>query len=331
MAEPGLPKGGSDQVRAGTGALSVLATPLNVQILQALEEGPVPLIDLRKAAGAPPQTTLRASLRNLAKTGLIERRQEHKFPGVVDCELRRAGQELLAVAGVVDRWLAEAPDGPLALGSTVAKSAIKALVGGWSSGMIRALAAKPFSLTELSRLIGSLNYPSLERRLGALRLAGLVEACERNGSGTPYRPTGWLHRAVGPLMAAALWERERLPDATPALGRMDVEAAFLLAVPGIRLPESRSGVCRLAAEIRSAGGESTYAGVVVAVEDGRVASCVSRLEGGADAWAVGSPQAWLRATVEEETHLLELGGETGLAHSLLAAIRDATFPAKTPV
>ena len=59
-----------------------------------------------------------------------------------------------------------APEGPLALGSSTAKSAIKALVEGWGTNMIRALAARPLSLTELNGLISGLSYPSLERRLG---------------------------------------------------------------------------------------------------------------------------------------------------------------------
>ncbi len=42
--------------------------------------------------------------------------------------------------------------------------------------MLRALAAGSLSLTELDRLIGALSYPSLERRLVAMRLAGLVGA-----------------------------------------------------------------------------------------------------------------------------------------------------------
>ena len=60
---------------------------------------------------------------------------------------------MLAVAEVVEAWLARAPQGSIPLGSESAKGAIRALIGGWGSTMLRALAARPLSLTELSSVI----------------------------------------------------------------------------------------------------------------------------------------------------------------------------------
>ncbi len=45
-------------------------------------------------------------------------------------------------------------------------------------------------------VISSLSYPSLERRLAAMRLAGLIEARPGNGRGTPYAVTDWLRRGI---------------------------------------------------------------------------------------------------------------------------------------
>jgi hypothetical protein len=45
--------------RAGAVALSLLSAPLNVHLLQALEDGSLPLIDLRRAVGSPPQRSMR--------------------------------------------------------------------------------------------------------------------------------------------------------------------------------------------------------------------------------------------------------------------------------
>lgn len=314
-------------MRAGAHALSLLSVPLNVHVLKALEE-PRSLVDLRRAVGSPPQTTMRVHLGNLTELGVLERRRQAAFPGTVDYELARPGDELLAVADVLQAWLNGSPEGPLSLGSVAAKSAIKALVDGWTSTMVRALAARPLSLTDLNRLISGLNYPSLERRLSALRHTGLVEACHGQGRGTPYTVTDWLRRAVAPLTAAAHWERRHRPPEASPISRIDIEATFLLAIPLLSLPSDLSGSCRLAVEVQNGHRELDLAGALVEVREGSIASCVSRLQGEAEAWASGSASTWLRAVIEEDTDPLEIGGDCSLATALTEGLHGALFRAK---
>lgn len=319
-------------MRAGAYALSLLSVPLNVEVLRALEEEPKPLIDLRRAVGSPPQTTMRGQLRTLTEIGVLARSQEAGFPGSVGYQLGRPGRELLAVAGVVEAWLGNAPDGPIALGTLAAKSSIKAMVDGWSSTIVRALAARPLSLTDLNRLISSLNYPSIERRLAALRLAGQIEASPGSGRGTPYAVTPWLRRAIAPIVAASSWERQHVSSLAAPVGRLDVEAGLLLPVPLLNLSEELSGSCRLAVEIANGGGERRLAGVMVGVEEGRISSCSSRLEGNhASAWASGSTLAWLRAVIHGDTDLLEVGGDGRLAMAILDGVHDALFRVRQEV
>ena len=173
----------------GAVALSLLSAPLNVHLLQALEEGPMALIDLRRSVGSPPQSTMRVYSRTLVDLGTLERQRQAAFPGTVEYASTDSGKALLGIGAIHEKWLHEAPSGPVSLGSTASKSATKALVEGWSTNIIRALAAKPLSLTDLNRLIPRISYPSLERRLGALRLADLVEPHPGDGRGTPYRAT----------------------------------------------------------------------------------------------------------------------------------------------
>lgn len=310
--------------RAGTQALRLLSTPINVHVLQALAEGPRSLMDLRREAGSPPQTTMRGHLRVLVETDAIIRLRQEAFPGPLDFELTAVGQELWDVAQVLDGWLHAAPAEPLSLGTSAAKSAIKALVEGWSTGMVRALAGRPLSLTELNGLISGLSYPSLERRLGAMRLAGQIERTPVRGRGTPYTATAWLQQAIAPLGAAARWERAHAPSTTMPIRRLDAEAAFLLAVPLLSLPTDISGSCRLAVEL---GGSNSnrIAGVLVGVEEGRVASCVASVQGHADAWVSGSAAAWLRAVIEGQTERLEVGGDCFLARALLDGLHGALF------
>jgi DNA-binding HxlR family transcriptional regulator len=311
-------------VRAGSRALSLLSTPLNVHVLSALEGEPKSLADVRKAAGSPPPTTMRGNLRALTELGIVERLRRNRFPGDTDLALAPAGRDLLAVARAVTDWFEMAPGGPIRLGTLQAKGTLKALVEGWSNNIIRAIAARPLSLTELDAVISSLSYPSLERRLVVMRDVGLIAARATNARGTPYAATPWLRRAITPLASAAQWERCHIPDAAPLINRLDVEAAFFLAVPMVSLPAERSGTCRLAVDMPR-DGERDFAGVVVEVRDGDVRSCIARLAGTADAVVTGSTRAWLRAVLEREPRRLEHSGDVGIAVDLVDGLHSALF------
>lgn len=300
----------------------MLAVPMNLHALEALKEEPRPLVDLRRAMGSPPQTTMRGHLRALAEAGIVERRRRTAFPSSVDFELTRAGRELLDVAKVLQGWLLDAPEGSLLLGSIGARSAIKALADGWSSAVVRALAAKPLALTDLSRLITDVSYPALERRLSAMRLVGQIEPCAGGGRSRPYRVTTWLRRAVAPLASAAGWERQHLAAQTAPIRRLDIEAAFLLAVPLLILPRDLSGACRMAVDLPG-GSEHRLAGVLVTAREGEVVSCTSRLRGEVDATATGSAGAWLRAILHRDPTHLELGQDSDLASELVTAFYGA--------
>lgn len=317
---------GKLRARAGSQALSLLSIPPNIHLLHALEDGPRSLTDLRRAVGRPPETTLRGHLKALVEVNLLERRRRHDFPGSVDYELTRSGRELLGVAKVAQAWLDESPEGPQALGDLAAKSSIKALIEGWSATIIRALAGGRLTLTELSELISTLNYPSIERRLTAMRLAGLLKGVSSQRNGTPYAATAWLRQAIGPLLAATRWERENLAAEAPPLGRTDVEAVFLLTLPLVALDEDQEGVCRFAVDLRSSSGELRPAGALVGISAGRVVSCVSRLEGEATSWSSGSTSAWLHAMVGGETDGLEMGGDCSLPAAVLDQVHRRLFP-----
>jgi DNA-binding HxlR family transcriptional regulator len=301
----------------------MLAAPLNVAILQALAGGSKQQAELRREVGSPAQTTLRAQLKRLVEIGAVEKHRRNRFPGVLEYELSASGRDLLFVVDTLERWLAIAPDGRLPLGGSAARAAIKALAEGWSTTMLRALAAAPLSLTDLDRVIGSLSYPSLERRLSALRLAGLVEASRGNGRGTPYAVSAWLRQGVAPLVAAVRWERRRAREITAPMGRVDIEAAFLLAVPLLQPPSGLAGSCRLAVEMPNA--ERRLAGVTIQVDKGTISSCATTLRGKPDAWALGSSTAWLASVIEQDAGGLELGGDCGLARGLIEGLHQGLF------
>lgn len=309
-------------MHAGVNGLLLLAVPLYAHLLKALGDGDVSLSRLSKAVGHPPASTLRSYLRHLEDLGVIERHREPEFPAAVSYRITAGGTELLKVEETLQAWLNLAPESPLPVGSQAAKSVVKALVDGWSSGIVRAFAARPFALTELSRLIPSISYPTLERRLTAMRRVGLVES-RRNGSGgrgTPYSATPWLRHAVAPITASIEWEQRHCAQQPPPLRRMDIEAALLLAVPLLELDAGTSVVCRVAVELGN-GASADYAGVMVTVEDGRPISWQSRLSGTADAWAAGSVADWLRCFNGGDGRPLEYGGDPALAMAITDSLR----------
>jgi DNA-binding HxlR family transcriptional regulator len=302
-----------------------LAVPLNGEVLRALDEKPRALTALRRALGSPPETTTRNHLRTLTQLGVLVRDRRAGFPGPVNYELGRAGADLLLVAGTIEDWLFRGPGPASGLGTAAGKGAVKALVDGWGSTLVRALAARPLALTELSRVITALNYPTLERRLSAMRQAGLLEP-SANGRSTPHAVTPWLRQAVAPLVAAARWEGIHLAEEAPPIARIDVEAMLLLSVPLLKLQGHLGGTCRLTMELPGAR-DRGLAGVLVDVDQGRPVSCVTRLEGGADAWASGPAHAWLRAITQGERDLadLEMGGETELVAAVVRGLHEELF------
>lgn len=316
--EPGAPQ----RPRAGAKALSVLATPLNFLILRALSERPMRLAELRKATGLPAQTTLRGHLGSLGEVGLVAKRPTRQMPYAVENELMPMGEELLGVAERLEAWLAKAPDGPISIESGAAKGAVKALIDGWGSTMLRALAGQPLSLTELDSKIVNLSYPALERRLSSMRIAGLVEAQESDGAGTPYAVTDWGRRGVAPLAAAGYCEGTYMESSSAPVASLDIEAAFLLATPLAGMPAGAAGCCQLEVE-PGPGGLPEAAGIQALIEDGRVVSCESRLVPSPGAYASGSAPTWFNAVAAGDTRRLRFGGGRRLAEDLVHGLHTA--------
>jgi DNA-binding HxlR family transcriptional regulator len=311
--------------RVGERVLMVVSTPLNLRVLKVLAERPMRLAELRRYAGLPAQTTLRGHLATLTELGVLRKRPAVQMPYSVENELTPMGHDLLDVAEVLARWLREAPDGPVALESGPATGTVKAFVDGWRSTIVRRLAAGQMSLTELDRLIPALSYPALERRLSSMRMAGLVEAQLSEGAGTPYALTTWARKAIAPLGAAVECERAHMAEHAAPLTRLDIEAAFLLAMPLVGLPRDASGQCQLEVEpgreVLDGG-----AGVRVTVERGRVVACDSELGPRPGEYAVGTAGRWCRAIRKDKAELLSVGGDRNVVAGLIAGLHATLLP-----
>jgi DNA-binding HxlR family transcriptional regulator len=325
-----MPAGGSplDEPRAGARVLNLLANPLHGRILRAHVDGPLRLAELHEQTEWPAQTTLRAAVSTLREYGVLGQRRVSRMPYGTATELTPAGEEVLFVADVVERWLARGPQGAIPIDSDAAKAAIKALAGGWSSTMVRELAHEPASLTELDRRIAEMSYPSLERRLSSMRSTHQVEPTPSDGRGQPFAVTEWLRHSVAPLCAAGRCERRHMREESAPITAIEIEAAFLLSVPLVPLPETASGVCLLSvpADPETEQGERNLAGVTVEVERGTIVRCVPELIKDTPTWALGSPSTWLDVVIEGHLENLRLNGaRPQLAADLAQGLHVALF------
>ena len=318
-----------EEIRAGSRVLAVFENPLNTRILRAHADGPLRPAELRAKVGSPAATTLRVAVASLLETGALDKRSVSDSGYGVTTALSPAGEEMLVVADAVEVWLSLCPTGPIAADGDEAKGAVKALAGGWSSRLVRALAGGPLTLTELHGLIPDLSYQSLERRIAWMRATGQIEAVEKPGRGTPYGVTDWLRRAIAPLSVAGRCERRHLDAESGPITDVEVEASFLLALPLVPLRSSAHGACMLAVHTGPTGSEQEglpLTGVTVEVEHGAVVSCTPAVNQEPGTWAVGSPETWLDAVIDAQIEDLRIGGaDPQLALDLVTGLHFALF------
>jgi len=273
------------------------------------------------------EATVRDAIRNLQDCGALVKQPAEGQRNAVATALGPAGEDMLNAAEVLERWLCECPAGPIELITDHAAVAVKALAGGWSSSLMRALGAGPSTLTELSSQIPEISYPALERRIGWMRSTGQVEALPKEPRGVPYAPTKWLRRAISPLAMAGRCERRHM-EGGPPITEVEVETSFLLALPMAPLPEDRSGSCVLAVQTESAEVDQRLplAGVSVELIDGGPAVISLDLIAQPRTWAVGTARDWLDATIDGNLEILRIGGENPqLAADVISAMRCALF------
>jgi hypothetical protein len=202
--------------------------------------------------------------------------------------------------------------------------AIAALACCWSATVTHGLAAAPRTLSELDEVVELLDFETLDEHVVAMVRTGLVEARPDSSGTIRYAVTEWLREGIAPIAAAARHERHHpLGDTLPP-DRLDVEAAFQLALPLVRLPAELSGCCRLDVQLED-GGQAAIAGATVRVERGRVVSSESQPGERPDAWATGTAVEWLDTVVAPSAGRLALGGDTRLAEALIVGLYEALF------
>lgn len=324
--ESGTGEGGF-RARAGALTLLYLVSPMERSLLLAMLAEAATGADVMDEAEVP-DVDDPVPLEVIADPYLVEPADPDADPDAPidwDTTLRPspAGRDLLVVGSVLEGWLRDCPDGSLELGPE-AGPALSALLGGWSSTVVHALATGPMTVAQITEAIEILDYDVVDERIDELLDAGLVDVIEEDGEDDRFAATEWLRRAIAPLATAARQEvRHPLEDTAP-IAALDVQASFLFTLPLLELPRGLSGSCSLTVDLKE-GVAGSPTGVTVRVADGRVVSIETRLDEDVDAWAAASAAEWLDIVIEADTRSARFGGDHALAGTLLGALHETLF------
>lgn len=242
---------------------------------------------------------------------------DHQMPMSVSSK----GEQLLYVAFVLKRWLGNCPSGPLQIGPE-AGEVIAPLVCGWSATVTHALGAEPLTMKELERAVGILGGETLEEHIEAMAAAGLLEVQPGSGEAR-YTVTRWGREGLAPIAAAARLESHYPAEDIAPPDILDVEAAFQLILPLLRLPADLYGSCRFG--VRIPGDPLLLAGATVEVDRGAVVSSSPLLGQEAETYATGSPADWLDTLIDPSADRVEAGGDVRLVRAVLQSMHEALF------
>jgi len=239
-------------------------------------------------------------------------------------EVSDGGREALFVAFIVERWLQDAPDGPLPFDSRETEQAVVALAEGWSATVTHVLARGPHTFEELARETEDLSPEELQCQLAAMRNTGLVESLTGDAGGTIYAATEWLRTGIAPLIASARLERNNPRENMAPIDNLDVEAGFMLSLSQVELRKELTGVCRLGLNLDEEEC-SPMTGVTAEIDQGLIVSCEPGLDMGANAWACGTASQWLDTVIEPDADTVRTGGDRWLTRTLLRELHEALF------
>lgn len=243
-------------------------------------------------------------------------------------EVSDGGREMLFVAFIVERWLQDAPEGPLPFDSGETEQAVVALAEGWSATVMHVLARGPHTFDELHQATEDLSREKLRGHLTAMHEVGLVEPLLDQGDDTIYAATEWLRTGISPLIASARLERNNPRDDMAPIDNLDVEAGFLLSLSQVELRKELTGICRLGLNLDEEE-TSPMTGVTAEIDQGLILSCVPGLDKPVDAWAAGTASQWLDTVIEPDADTVRTGGDRWLTRALLAELHDTLFGIRT--
>jgi DNA-binding HxlR family transcriptional regulator len=310
-----------ERSRAGGEVLSLLSDALNSSILRALMGGPLPVSELGRRLGPTSRTTRFSRLRDLEQLGVITREKRPGTPPVAYCGLSPAGRDLLPVVRRFARWLAESPDAPSSPDEVDGARAIKALAIAWDTTVLRWLAERPCSVTELDSLSPQdVTYHEVRKAREALSAAAMISPVASDERGRPYAASEWTRRAAGCIAAAIRWEGASLAGARP-LTPAGAEGLLRMLLPLVEIQPSQNGVCELRID--------RHADLSVLVAEGRIIACDPVPSDPRVSQVSGDAEAWFRAVLDGRTDSLRMRGGIHLTAVLAGGLHRACVQSST--
>jgi len=332
-APPNGPSGAGYKARAGALTLLYLSSPMERNVLSTMLAEATTGISLQEIKPPDPEFL---SMGIFEDSYLLEPADPDHPPGMPigpDTKLRPtpAGREVPYVGAVLANWLGRCPAGPLEQGEESAPH-VSALLNGWASMTIHALAGPPLTAAQVCDAVKVIDPDVVNARIEAMLMTDLLQEADGDGPGGEPRmqATEWLRRSIAPLAAAARMELRFPPGDTAAISALDVEAAFALTLPLLKLPKRVSGTCSLAVELDE-GVVGSPAAITARIEQGRVVNCEPGIDDTADARASAGVSDWLDAVIDGNAKGVESAGDRRLAGQLLQKLHRTLFGGIRPL
>lgn len=250
----------------------------------------------------------------------------HRVAGPGEPQPAAPAEDTLFVSDQLERWLRDCPAGPLGPGPE-SEPVLTALLDGWCSTVVHALAAEPLTPAEASEAVEGPGRGAVEEQIKAMEAAGLLVARQDTDGEWRFAPTEWLRLAIAPLAVAARLELRNPGGETAPIAPLDVEAAFLLTVPLLTPPAEAYASCRLLVTVP--GRPPRLAGVVVLIEDGLLTAVTADLRMASDTFAAGTPGDWIDTLIDPSLGRVSLEGNLEVLQGLLLGLHEKLFPLPT--
>jgi DNA-binding HxlR family transcriptional regulator len=300
----------------GERTLRVLAAGCTLAVLDELALGTARPVELGRRLPESAHSAIMRALAGLASLDAVSRRRHGGVPHRTTYTLTLAGLQLLDLTAAAARWESRYPP---AGGEQAPPGAwpLRLLGDAHARAILLALAERELTLPELHGAWSSqLGRSALRKRLAALTGNGTVRRARSSGA-TRYELDPRARALTRTALLAGRWEltHARPRDARPAA---DLESAFRMILPALRIDPASRGRCRLILDAPGA-----RSALLLAADRGRLPPLCAA--GAAEAQLSASPREWCRALLDG-AGALETVGNRRLADEVLAAITATLGP-----
>jgi len=184
--------------------------------------------------------------------------------------------------------------------------------------ILRALSERGLTCTELERRLPGRTRSTLERRLGALRHAGLIHSRHMADQREVHHELTVHARKAGTvIVTVARWHWRWTPEQIPALAA-DVPGLICLIAPLVRMPVDMEGTCLLHVEHQPAAPAQAH--VHLSVAEGRVTPLPLGSTRPPCARMHAEDAAWVEALCSGDPKGITVEGARALGHAVLAGL-----------